>query len=644
MPSSTSGAIRQGRAFVELFTDDTQLKRGLRKAENTVKQFGANVSKVGTSMMTIGAAVLAPLGLAVRLYAKAGDQLTELSKRTGVSVETLSKLDYALRQNGSSLEAFEKGIRFSQKALASAAGAKALGEIGLSATKLQALSPEQQFFAIAEAISKIENPSLRAAAAMKLFGRGGTSLLPFLSKGKDGMQALMAEAERLGLVMTTQDAEGAHELEDALSRVAMQGKCLAATVGAALAPALQDLGKWLSSVIPQLQEWVKEHQGLIVGLAKTAVVALAVGAALFAMGKIILGVSLAFRAVRVAVITLTFTVGIFTGIGKAILFLGTMASFTAGAFRALRAAILTTEVAASLLATGIGLLVVGAIAAFLYFTGAFSEMGRVFKQVVTGMGDALAAGDIALAARILWAGLRVLWTEGINWILGVWGDMTTATAQAMTWLSGEVSKDWHWLCGVMEQGWIVMVGGLIGAWTMFSAWLQRQWAKMKGLFDSKFDVQAEITRINTEKDAKLAEIGGISANRWQATEDKMDADRRARSQGIDGLQQAGEQDKAARDAETDARRKELADLVAEAKAKKEAQAVSPTDSKGNPLATPDVAGSAGDVSGAFDVGAVLSLAAGDASSSYQGKMLGLTQQIADNTADGGSSDDSEGYQ
>lgn len=385
---------------------------------------------------------------------------------------------------------------------------------------------------------------------------------------------------------------------------------------------------------------------MIVMLAKAAIAAIGLGAALFAIGKIVLGLSLAFAAIRVAVTTLAFVVGIFTGIGKAIMFLGTLGKFAVGAFQAIRAAILAAAASGALLATGIGILVVGAVAAILYLSGAFTEMGRVFKQVIGGIGDALAAGDIALAAQILWAGLRVLWTAGINWIVGLWDDLTTATAQAMTWLGGEVSKDWHWLCGVMEMGWIVMVGGLQAAWTMFSAWLQRQWAKVRGLFDSKVTVEAEIARINTERDQKLAEIGGIAQNRWRATEDKMAADRKGRSDEIGGLQASNDRNHAAREAETEARRKELADLVAIAKAKKAAQATAATDAHGQPVAGPDVAGgAAGDVTGAFDMGAILSLSAGDAASSYQNKMLGYTQQIAENTASGGGVDDaSEGYQ
>ncbi len=43
MPSRP-GAIRAGRAFVELFADDSKLVRGLRAAERKIKAFGASAA------------------------------------------------------------------------------------------------------------------------------------------------------------------------------------------------------------------------------------------------------------------------------------------------------------------------------------------------------------------------------------------------------------------------------------------------------------------------------------------------------------------------------------------------------------------------------------------------------------------------
>jgi len=62
-----SSNIRAGRAFVELFADDSKLVRGLRRAPAKLQAFGAGVRDIGLKMAGIGAAVAA-LG-ACLLYA-----------------------------------------------------------------------------------------------------------------------------------------------------------------------------------------------------------------------------------------------------------------------------------------------------------------------------------------------------------------------------------------------------------------------------------------------------------------------------------------------------------------------------------------------------------------------------------------------
>ena len=55
--ASTQG-IRAGRAFVELFADDSKLVAGLRRASARLKAFGAALSGIGLKMPGLGAAVM----------------------------------------------------------------------------------------------------------------------------------------------------------------------------------------------------------------------------------------------------------------------------------------------------------------------------------------------------------------------------------------------------------------------------------------------------------------------------------------------------------------------------------------------------------------------------------------------------------
>ncbi len=74
MPS-TSGAIRAGRAFVEIFADDSKLAQGLRKAAAKLKAFGQSAATLGRSMLTTAAIAAFPIALATRTFREFDDEM-----------------------------------------------------------------------------------------------------------------------------------------------------------------------------------------------------------------------------------------------------------------------------------------------------------------------------------------------------------------------------------------------------------------------------------------------------------------------------------------------------------------------------------------------------------------------------------------
>jgi len=116
-----SGAIRAGRAFVELFADDSKLVRGLHRAEMKLKAWGQSVRDLGLKMAAVGAAVATPLLGAAKAFASVGDTLVHVSERTGISVEALSELSFAADQCGVDMEGLETGIRKMQRTVFEAA-------------------------------------------------------------------------------------------------------------------------------------------------------------------------------------------------------------------------------------------------------------------------------------------------------------------------------------------------------------------------------------------------------------------------------------------------------------------------------------------------------------------------------------------
>src|SRR5271166_1743233 len=116
MAGNASG-IKAGRAFVEVGTDETKLDKGLKSAEDRVKGFGGVVLAVGVQLKDLAHWITAPFTEAPKQFAEAGAALTNMSARTGVSVEALSTLSYAALQTGTDIGMVEGGIRKMSKAL-----------------------------------------------------------------------------------------------------------------------------------------------------------------------------------------------------------------------------------------------------------------------------------------------------------------------------------------------------------------------------------------------------------------------------------------------------------------------------------------------------------------------------------------------
>jgi hypothetical protein len=197
-----SSNIRAGAAYVELYVKNNRFVRGLNQASARLRQFGAGMMRIGARIAAAGAAIVGPILLAAKAFAKAGDTLDKMSARTGASVKFLSALGYAAELGGSSLADMEKGIRTLQGAAYDAADGlqtyvRAFDDLGVSVKDSNGnlKETEQLFKDTIAALSREENATKKAALAKKLFGRAGTALLPMLRAGEKGFNAAMEEAE-----------------------------------------------------------------------------------------------------------------------------------------------------------------------------------------------------------------------------------------------------------------------------------------------------------------------------------------------------------------------------------------------------------------------------------------------------------------
>lgn len=492
--AKSSKGIRAGRAYVELFADDSALRRGLAAAQKRVMAFGASVRSAGLQLVAAGTGIIAPLLASAKVFSDTGDRLAKMAIRTGIAADALSELEYAADLSGASVEDLENGVRKMQKSISDAGRGlstlvEALKELGLSAEALSKLTPEQQFETMADAISKVADPTKRAALMMDLMGRSGTKLIPLMAGGAKAIRLMREEAAALGLTLTKEDAKAAEELNDAMGRVKFTIRGVAMQVGAAIAGPLTKAANAVAKLVSKAIAWIKANREVVV-------TALAVGLATIAVGGALVTVGIAIQG-------LAFAIG---GLSKAIGLLGVGLKLGA----ALLAALLSP----------IGLVVAAGAALVVMFTdwrtalgravgfirGKLAELGDIFGKTWQGIRDAMASGNLALAAKIAWLGVKLAWMTGTQELRELWQETKTKILKSVSDLG-------FGMADVLVSAWSTIKT----AWVDTVAFLKKTWAGFTSGAAIGFSSLTEImSNLVTDAQFVAGAISEAEANRRKA--------------------------------------------------------------------------------------------------------------------------------
>jgi hypothetical protein len=431
--------VKSGGAYVELGVKD-KLDKALAGVKKKLENFGSMAQKVGAGLGASGVAIVGPLVAAAKVFGETGAALDDISKRTGVSGSKLSALSYAAEMSGTNVDTLEKGLGKMAKTLYSADeesknAVDSLADLGLNVEELKGLKPDQQFEKIADALSKVQDPTARAALAMQVFGGAGTDLLPMFEDGAAGLADMAAEAQKLGLVLSDDAISSAAGLDDSFGQLWMTVKGLTMQVGAAIAGPLTSFLQTASQIIAVGIEWISQNQWLVQILA-------GVGAALAAAGTLIAGAGVAATALA-------------AGIGA----VGTVVAALTSPI-ALVAAGLAGLIAALATMTNVFDPVVN------YLSEGFSWLSGIVSETMTGITAAFSTGDLGKAAAIAFTGVRLVVSQTMESVLGIFGSSI-----------GEMSR---FLAELYKQIGTV-VGRLNEARANFSQWLAQGIGAVAGI-------------------------------------------------------------------------------------------------------------------------------------------------------------------
>ena len=232
-----------------LITAIDQTRQAFASAKSNLEGLSSAASKVNSLLTGLGAALSVAGLLAAGKHAlETADNLAKLSQKTGMSVESLSLLRPIAEQSGVSLEGLAKGIKKLSSAMVEAAGgskeqADTFLRLGVSVkdTAGQLRPTEEVLLDLASAFAAMPDGAEKSALAVKLFGKSGVDLIPFLNQGRTGIEELKTKFKELGLEVNDKTARAAEKFNDTLNTVKQALQGIAMKVAEAALPALQHL-------------------------------------------------------------------------------------------------------------------------------------------------------------------------------------------------------------------------------------------------------------------------------------------------------------------------------------------------------------------------------------------------------------------
>ncbi|HUT10992.1 MAG TPA: phage tail tape measure protein [Thermoguttaceae bacterium] len=308
--------MKAGRAYVELYTQDGKLNKGLASAQAKLRAFGAGVQAVGARFLALGGAMAAPLAGAV--------------KAASDMAETMGKFDTVFGRNATTVKAWSDNLagtlgRSKQQIADFMAGSQDLF-VPLGFDEGAALAMSQQVTQLAVDLASFNHAAdddalrdLHAALTgsgevMKKYGvivSEAAVKQELLNQGiKAGTDQQKVQA-RLAIIMRGTTAAQGDALRTAGS-FANQMKALkarvsdtAVAIGSALLPILTPLVSRVANIVKVIGQWVQRNQQVVVNMLKMAAGLITAGAAMVVMGTALRVVSTALIAFRVALAAVT---------------------------------------------------------------------------------------------------------------------------------------------------------------------------------------------------------------------------------------------------------------------------------------------------------------------------------------------------
>lgn len=258
-----------GKVSAVFTANSSGLVTGVNQAASSMRRMESRVASLGSGMRTLVAiqgaqffgGMVSAAGGYVRSLVSMGqaqaeviDQQSKLAARLGMTYGEFAGLSLAGDLAGVSMDkiataATKADIAFVKAVNGSATAQAGFQGLGLSLEDLGKMSAADRFQAISSAIAALPTEAQRSAAAVQMFGKAGAELLPLFSGGAEGIAEAAAQAERLGLALTTAQGQDVEAMNDAFTMASKAVEGVVQQVVAYLAPAVTAVADTFTNLV-----------------------------------------------------------------------------------------------------------------------------------------------------------------------------------------------------------------------------------------------------------------------------------------------------------------------------------------------------------------------------------------------------------
>ncbi len=225
-----------------------------------VKRMESAFSGLKSAILSVAStSALAQLG---RSALEMGDEIAKASQKFGIGAKELSVMRYAAEM--SDVEFGSLGTALKKLSTSAADAAVQMGE-GNDAFKAMGISVKDSsghlkptavlFEEVAKKMSGYKDSAEKTNLAVKVFGKAGQDIIPVMNEWGKSSDKLRTEAERLGVVLSDEQAKNLEKYNDGIKKATLAVKGMAGAIISDLGAALDRTADKLAKMTAEGVDW-----------------------------------------------------------------------------------------------------------------------------------------------------------------------------------------------------------------------------------------------------------------------------------------------------------------------------------------------------------------------------------------------------